>query len=502
MSASDVMKALIERIDRWREARVVVVGDFMLDRTVFGHAERLSPDAPVPVLHARRQTNNAGGAGNVCLCLRALRCGVTCIGLTGEDEPATTLRAALDEAGCDTSGLLAAADRPTTVKHSLVGLAQHRHPQKMFRIDHEDTTPIDEALAERIADAAIGAMASADVLCLEDYNKGLLTEGLCRRLIDAARQRGVEVLVDPAAVPDYRKYRGANGITPNRSEAELATALPIGDGSSHTTIARAIADRFEIDHVVLTLDREGALLLERGGDAVHVPTEARNVYDVTGAGDMVLAALAAGRANGAPWPEAVTLANLAAGLEVEQFGVVPVALDDVLLEALRRVHDSTKVRRLDDLLVELNAHRRQGRRIVFTNGCFDILHSGHVGLLRGARARGDLLVLAVNADASIRAIKGTDRPIIPEADRLVMLNELESVDYLVLFGDGGGGEADTPKPLLRAIQPDVLVKGGQYAHDQVVGWEIVEAYCGEVVTLGHLEGQSTTAIVNRIRGER
>jgi len=493
------MKRIIQQLDGWREAKAIVVGDFMLDRSVFGLADRLSPDAPVPVLHAQRETNNAGGAGNVCLCLRALRCAVSCVGLIGADDAGRTLGATLEEAGCSIEGLIVTADRPTTLKHSLVGLAQHRHPQKMFRIDYEDKSPIDERTAERVAEAVEARLADADVLCLEDYNKGLLTPGLCRRLIESASKAGVPVLVDPAAIDNYAKYRGATCITPNRSEAGLATGLPFGDGSRNEAVARAIAEQHDIEVVVLTLDREGALLLERGAEPVHVPTVARNVYDVTGAGDMVLAAMAAGRANLWSWGDATALANLAAGLEVEQFGVVPIQLDEVLLAALQRVHDSSKVRKIDDLVVELNAHRRRGKKIAFTNGCFDILHTGHVELLRGARAQGDLLVLAVNSDASIHALKGPDRPINGEADRLDMLNELQSVDYLVLFGDGAGGEADTPKPLLRALQPDVLVKGGQYEHHEVVGWEIVEAYGGKVVTIPHVDGRSTTDIVNRIR---
>jgi len=495
------MHPLIQRIDRWANPRIAVVGDFMLDRQVFGNADRLSPDAPVPVLAVEREETRAGGAANVCACLRALRSAVLCLGVIGEDEPGRTLRRHLDDAGCDTAGLLALEGRPTTVKQSMVGLAQHRHPQKMFRLDYEDRSPVPADLADRLLQLLASRLPDLDLLCIEDYHKGLLTPELTGRLIRLAREAGKPVLVDPAAVTDYAKYRGATCLTPNRTEAERATGLPGDDEHLHDMAVR-LRDQLDLDALVLTLDRHGALLLERGGEPQRLPTVARSVYDVTGAGDMVLAALAAARANHAPWPEAVELANLAAGLEVERFGVVPITLEEILVEALRREHGGSKVRTLDQLKPELDAYRRQGRTIAFTNGCFDILHPGHIHLLRGAAAQADLLVLAVNSDASIRALKGEDRPILPETDRLELLGELESVDYLILFGDGRGGEADTPRPLLRELKPDVLVKGGQYAHDEVVGWEIVESYGGKVATIPHLEGRSTTSIVEKILHRR
>lgn len=496
------MNELIRLIDGWRTRRVMVVGDYMLDRYLYGNAERLSPDAPVPVLAVQSEESRAGGSANVALCLHALRCDVTCVGIIGDDEAGRLLRRAIEHAGCKSDGLLKVDDRPTTVKQSLIGLAQHRHPQKMFRIDHEKRDPIDDATAGRVFAYIEQHLPDHDVLCIEDYNKGLLTAALAQRIIQLAKKLGKPVLIDPAPLTDYSKYRGATCITPNRTEAELATGLRSTEQVDQQVhdIARKLAADHAIDVIVLTLDRHGALLFERGGQPVHVPTVARNVYDVTGAGDMVLAALAGAVANGADWKLAVELANIAAGLEVEKFGIVPIPLDEVLVSALQMQHNGGKLRTLDELTVELAAHRATGKKIAFTNGCFDILHPGHIRLLRGARAQADMLVLAVNSDASIRAIKGEDRPILPEEDRIELLEALECIDYLILFGDGSGGEADTPQPLLRALKPDVLVKGGQYAHHEVVGWEIVESYGGKVVTIPHVEGRSTTNIVERIRG--
>jgi D-beta-D-heptose 7-phosphate kinase / D-beta-D-heptose 1-phosphate adenosyltransferase len=493
---------LVRFLDRWRSPRIVVVGDFMLDHYVYGNAERLSPDAPVPVLAVEREEFKPGGSANVCLDLRALRCGVTCLGVVGKDAAAGPLRAALRKAGCDVSGLIPVGDRPTTVKQNFVGLAQHRHPQKMFRVDSEKRLPIPAAAAAELLRRAERALRGAAALCLEDYNKGVLMGDLCPRLVQLARRMGVPVLVDPAAITDYSKYRGVTCITPNRTEAALATGMdprttdPKKLNATLHAMARKLLRDLSLEAVVLTLDKQGALLLERGGKPVLVPTVARQVYDVTGAGDMVLAMLAGARSNGADWRMAVELANTAAGLEVERFGVVPIALEEVMLSLLQLRRDRLgKVRTLDRLLPELAAHRAQGRRIVFTNGCFDLLHAGHVVFLREARRQGDLLVVGLNSDKSIRRIKGPPRPVNQEEDRLLVLSELASVDYLVVF------DGDTPLPLIRAIKPQVLVKGADYRRADVVGGDVVEKQGGKVVLVKLVEGRSTASIIRKVRGE-
>ena len=488
---------LIRLLVGWKSRRIVVAGDFMLDHYLYGNAERLSPDAPVPVLAVEREDLKPGGSANVCLGLRALRCEVVCLGVVGDDAPGRQLRIALEQAGCDTSGLVTVDDRPTTVKQNLIGLAQHRHPQKMFRVDRECRQPIGPFTAKRLLAAAARALRRADVLCLEDYQKGVLTPAVCRGLIRLARKRDTPVLVDPAAISDYRKYRGVTCITPNRTEASLATGIDAGGGDGPTLhrLARRLLGDLDLECVVLTLDKQGALLLERGGRPVPVPTVARQVYDVTGAGDMVLAMLAAARANGADWPAAVALANTAAGLEVEKFGIVPVALEEVLLSLLHQSRQALgKIRTLAHLLPELAAHRTQGRRIAFTNGCFDILHAGHVAFLRAARAHGDLLVVGLNSDASIRRIKGPGRPVNDQDDRLMVLSELESVDYLVLF------DQDTPLELIKAIRPGRLIKGADYTAEQVVGAREVASWGGQVALVPLVKGRSTTNIIRRIAG--
>ncbi|MFI4860550.1 MAG: PfkB family carbohydrate kinase [Phycisphaerales bacterium JB063] len=487
-------QSLIHLVDRWQPRRIVVAGDFMLDRYAYGDADRLSPDAPVPVLAVKRTEDKPGGSANVGLCLAALQCSVTALGVIGNDDTGQALRNAMDDAGIDTTGLIADDTRPTTLKHSLVGLAQHRHPQKMFRIDVEDKRPINDSAAQRLLDAATAALDGADALILEDYNKGVLTEHVCQGLIALAKQHGVPVYVDPASIDDYTKYRGATCITPNRTEAERATGM---DSADPAALAKSLLASVDLDYVILTLDKQGALLLGRDGQPIAVPTVARQVYDVTGAGDMVIAMLAGALANGAGWPQAVELANVAAGLEVERFGVVPIQLGEVLLSLLElRGHRLGKHRTLDDLLPELAAHRAAGKTIAFTNGCFDILHAGHVQYLRQAKQTADLLVLALNGDSSITRLKGPGRPVNALDDRLMVMSELQSIDYLVVFED------DTPTRLIQAIKPDKLIKGGDYKNkSDVVGWEIVESYGGEIVLVGEVEGRSTTNILKQIGAE-
>lgn len=494
---------LIRFVDRWQGRKVVVVGDFMLDRYIYGNAQRLSPDAPVPVLATQRIEHSPGGAANVCLNLRALHCAVACVGVVGKDDTAQYLKGALTQAGCNTTGLIAAPDRPTTVKHNFVGLAQHRHPQKMFRVDDENNAPISGKITDRLLAKTRQLLKNAAVLCIEDYNKGVLTTALCQGVIALAKKMNIPVLVDPAAIHDFTKYRGATCITPNRTEASLATGIDT-DGTAdkqqqaaiHKT-ARALLNKLKLRTVVLTLDKQGALLLEKSKPPCLVPTQARSVYDVTGAGDMVLAMLAGAIANDADWHTATQLANIAAGLEVEKFGIVPVGLDEILLTLLHQKHEELgKVRQIDQLLPELAAHRKQGKKITFTNGCFDILHAGHISYLRAARRTGDLLVVGLNSDRSIRRLKGKDRPVNREADRVMVLSELESVDYIVVF------DQDTPTNLLKAIKPDVLAKGADYRRSQVVGGDLVESYGGRVELVKLVKGRSTTNIIRKINPKK
>ncbi len=491
------MASVLEKLGEWRPFTALVVGDFMLDQLVYGDAERLSPDAPVPVLQVQRTESTPGGAANVCLDLVALQGRVIAFGVTGVDHEGAEMRMQLENAGVRIDGLIADPSRPTTVKRSLVGLAQHRHPQKMFRLDMESRTPLAEEARDNLTARFKEALSEADVVCIEDYAKGVCCERVCQAVIKLCAEAGKPVLVDPAAIKDYARYRGATAITPNRSEAELATGMRTGDGAPEACerLARQLQHDLDTEAIVLTLDKQGAMLYQRdGAEGELVPTIARDVYDVTGAGDMVLAAIAAAQANALTWRESVEMANAAAGLEVEVFGVKPIPLERIrhaLLVEGRKLRG--KVRTLEEAAIEVAAHREDGKRVVFTNGCFDVLHAGHISLLRKAAGLGDVVVLGVNSDASVRRLKGDDRPVHDQGDRGDVLSELESIDVIIFFDE------DTPLALIEALRPDVLVKGADYAREDVIGGDLVESYGGRVELVELLQGRSTTGAINRIR---
>jgi D-beta-D-heptose 7-phosphate kinase / D-beta-D-heptose 1-phosphate adenosyltransferase len=484
---------LIELVDLLPSRRVVLVGDLMLDRYLYGNAERLSPEAPVPVLHIRREEYRLGGAASVAANLATLGAKVSVVGVIGSDPAGEQLLAQLADLGVDTSAVLRCTDRPTTCKTRLVGLAQHRHPQQMMRLDFEENAPIPPHVSADLLQRYRALLASADVVCLEDYNKGVLHDSLTADLIHAAAHAKVPVIVDPAAIRDYRKYAGATCLKLNRTETEKATGLPLQSPEHYAPAAEKLLVELGLEAAVVTLDKHGAYLATRDGTRQHLTTRQRQVYDVTGAGDMVLAALSLARAAGATWPEAVALANVAGGLEVEKFGAVPITATEMVAELLSEAHALTgKLRDETRLLAELQRHRQSGKRIVFTNGCFDLLHLGHVQYFRFAKRQGDLLVVAVNTDASIRRLKGDKRPVVSEDDRVSVLEELESIDYLLKFSE------DTPQRLIELIRPDVLVKGADYTKDKIVGADFVESTGGRVALAPLVDGRSTTNLISRI----
>lgn len=490
------MTDLLARLRSWRPVNVLVVGDFMLDQAVLGDAERLTGDAPVPILQVRETREMPGGAANVCMNLAAMEAAVTAIGVVGDDPEGRSLRGRLEEAGIRAAGLVTDRARPTTLKRSLIGRAQHRHPQKMFRMDVESRDPLADGVRAQLLAAIDAALPVADIVAIEDYDKGVLAGGFCAEIIARCRAAKKEVVIDPARLSDYARYRGATAITPNRTEAETATGLPThesADMESNAELARAIQNAHDIHAVVLTLDRHGALLLERGREPLALPTMAREVYDVTGAGDMVLAALAAGRANGLEWPDAVRLANIAAGLEVEVFGVQPIPIDRIRREAARGVAGAhPKLYERADLLREVERRRAAGKRIVFTNGCFDVLHSGHVMLIEEARRQGDFLIVAINTDEKVRQFKGPNRPVNTEHDRAVVLGGLAAVDAVTIFHE------DTPRELIELLEPDVLVKGAEYSAEEIPGAAAVEARGGRIVRVPMKPGFSTTAALRKM----
>ncbi len=489
---------LLDQLADWKPFTALVIGDFMLDQLVYGDAERLSSDAPVPILLVRKTEATPGGSANVCMDLAALGGRVLAFGVTGRDAAAEQLKQALSSRGVEVGGLVADGTRPTTVKQNMIGLAQARHPQKMFRVDYESREPLSREVEDHLLAAVSAALSECDVVCIEDYAKGVCSPRVCQAVIAAAKAAGKPVFVDPARGVSDLRYKGATVITPNRTEAEVATGLSAhGDGSAehNAELARVLRDRLDLDACVLTLDRHGALLLERNGKPVTVPTLARQVYDVTGAGDMFLAGLAAARANGIDWAGAVRFANAAAGLEVEVFGVQPIPFERVHHSLAVQSAAHGKTRTMQQAKIEAAAIRQQGGKVVFTNGCFDVLHSGHIALLEQAAAQGDFLIVGLNDDDSVRRLKGPTRPVNTQDDRARVLGALQTVGAVVLFAE------DTPMKLIEAVKPDVLVKGADYTKDKVVGAEFVESYGGRIALIELVAGRSTTGTIKRMQGE-
>lgn len=484
---------LIDIVENLPGRRILVVGDFMLDRYLYGNAERLSPEAPVPVLHFHHEETRLGGAGHVAADLAAMGVKAVAIGAVGEDDYASLMREQFSGINVASEGLVPVSGRPTTSKVRLVGLAAGRTPQQMIRLDYENPAPLDPDAADRIVQAVTDTLDGADAVCLEDYDKGVLCESVCARIIALARKKGVPTFVDPPSIQNYSKYRGATCLKLNRRETGTATGLACETTQQVEAAADKLLRDLDLDAIVVTLDKDGAFLATRDGTHRTLQTRARSVADVTGAGDMFLAMLAAARAAGAPWEDATALANVASGLEVERFGALPVTPQEIVAELVSEMRDAAGKRRsLENLLPELHRHRAAGKKIVFTNGCFDLIHLGHVTYFRFAREQGDLLVVGVNTDESIQRLKGDKRPIIALEDRLGVLEELESIDYLVTFDE------DTPLHLIERITPDVLVKGADYQKEQVVGWDKVEAAGGRVALAPLVEGRSTSTVIRRI----
>ena len=482
---------LLKTVTNLGSPKIMVVGDFMLDVYTYGDALRISPGAPVPVLKVRRTEHSCGGAGRVAANIAALGAVPVCLGIIGDDRNGKTLEKMLTEIGADTSGLLTAADRPTTTKQRLVGLAQHRHQQQLFRMDEESTEPLSDELNEAVLQAYKDGLEQADLVCLQDYNKGLLNPSMCRQMIQSAAQANKKVLVDPFLDGDYSKYIDAAVITPNRQEA--SEAVEIKDAADAARAAQILADKLKLEAIVITLDKEGAYL-KTDKESEIVPTRPRSVYDVTGAGDMVLATLAITLAAGCDYRTAVELANITGGIEVEKFGAATVTIEEIINEIVSQNRGkSGKVRSIESLAEEFNYHRRQKAVIVFTNGCFDVVHRGHIEFLKFCKSQGDIVVVGLNSDRSVRAIKGSGRPINNQYDRAAVLAAMETVDYITVF--------DEPEPLdlIKKVKPDVLVKGEDWEHKGVVGREFVESYGGKVVLAPLVEGKSSTTIIEKMK---
>jgi D-beta-D-heptose 7-phosphate kinase/D-beta-D-heptose 1-phosphate adenosyltransferase len=478
------------------QLKVLVIGDIMLDRYIHGDVERISPEAPVPVLRHARRYERAGGAANVAMNLAGLGCQTFLAGYWGSDSEQTELAAILERAGIDTVGVVLTS-LPTISKTRIVG-----RTQQLLRLDIESRDAPPSAEAQRLHDRATELVAKVHAVILSDYAKGALSATLCEAIIRAARTAGIPVLADPKT-PDFSKYTGATTVCPNLGELAAATGIPAHHTDDLLAAGQALVAEHDLKFLTVTMSEKGISVLRPASPAglraatpgiYHSPARAREVFDVSGAGDTVIATLAASLAGGLQIETAVELANLAAGIVVSKVGTVPIAAHE-LVAALTPSSGLTageKILDLERIKLRVAEWRASGETIVFTNGCFDLLHVGHITLLEDCRRFGSKLVLGLNADASVCRLKGPTRPIVSERERARVMAALAAVDAVVLF------EEDTPLELIRALKPNVLVKGGDYTIETVVGHEDVLASGGRVEIVPTVEGFSTTNIVKKL----
>ena len=465
---------------------VLVVGDLMIDHYLWGACDRISPEAPVPVIDVREESEILGGAGNVINNLQALGAVVSVASVVGEDENGRRLKAMLEEIEVNTEALILQKGRSTTRKSRVI--ASH---QQVLRFDSETKEAIEKSTAAELLSRIESAISDFDIVLLSDYGKGVLEESFTASLIELARSEGKMVLVDPKG-RDYSKYRGATLVTPNRKEASEATGIEIVDTESLRRAGFKLKEELSLDMAMITLSEEGMAIFDDNMRTIE--TVAREVYDVTGAGETVLSTLGFVLACGGNIDEAARIANAAAAVVVGKLGSATADWDEIISYE-DTLHESTTEHRIksrEALVSTVRRAKKSGKKIVFTNGCFDILHMGHVKYLEKARSFGDLLIVGLNSDQSLRRLKGDGRPVNPQYDRAYLLAALDAVDFVTVF------EEDTPYELIKAIEPDVLVKGGDYRGKEVVGSDIAK----ELRLVDFVEGRSTTAIIERVSNKK
>ncbi|MGM0624201.1 MAG: D-glycero-beta-D-manno-heptose-7-phosphate kinase [Campylobacterota bacterium] len=462
-----------------KNPRVMVIGDLMIDHYLWGDCERISPEAPVQIVEVENETMVLGGAGNVINNLKTMGARLRVVSVVGDDENAKSMRSLLDKYE---DRLFVQAGRKTSKKSRLIA---QKH--QVVRFDNESKEDITKELENKILEYYKTAIIDVDIVLLSDYGKGVLTDRLTKEVIKIAKQNNKKVLVDPKGV-DYSKYKGAYLVTPNRKEASLATGL---DAKKELQkVAQQLKEELELEYAVITLSEDGIAFYN---DKLQViPTVAREVYDVTGAGDTVLASFGFALACGLSMKEAAGFANHAAAVAVGKLGSATVSIDEVIEyeSSLNKSSGDEHMKTFSEIKTLCKNLRSRGKKIVFTNGCFDLLHVGHVKYLEAAKENGDVLIVGLNSDSSVAKLKGDDRPINNQYDRAYLLASLEVVDYVVVF------EEDTPYELIKIVEPDLLVKGGDYKDKQIVGSDIAQ----EVMLVDFIDGKSTTKTIEKIKG--
>ena len=475
---------LFTESDKW----VLVIGDLMLDRYLIGHVQRISPEAPVPVVLLKEQNDRAGGAANVAANLANLGITTRIAGCVGEDAEATTLLALINHLGIKSEAVIQSSERPTIAKTRVMS-----SNQQIVRIDQESQSDFSSAEnAELHVLIARALLEKPAIVILSDYAKGVLNDQACKAIIKACNEANIPVLVDPKG-QDYSKYKNATALTPNKKETAEACGVNINDNNALINGAKQLKANLNLEFLAVTRGEEGITLLDKNVDH-HIAATAKQVFDVSGAGDTVIATLAAGLIHGLSPQAALSLANTAAGIVVGKVGTVPIQLEELLHELTSKnaSEQADKICDLKNLSNKVKTWRANNQKIVFTNGCFDLLHAGHVTYLEAAKKTGDKLILGLNTDRSVSALKGPSRPVIHENDRARVLAALEAVDAVILFDE------DTPLNLIDKLRPDVIVKGDDYTEDQVVGGKEVKSWGGSVKLIPLVQGRSTTGILEKI----
>lgn len=480
------------QLNNIKEKKILVVGDIMLDKYFFGDARRLSPEAPVPVLCKKRETTVLGGAANVARNLIRAKQNVSIMSVIGNDTEGKILKSILEESKINTELLILDETRQTTVKTRMIG----PNNAQMLRLDIEDTTPISEQILNKMLEQYEHQIKKFDVIIISDYKKGVLTVENTANMIEIANKNNKITLIDTKE-PSYAKYKNAYLIKPNIEELRQLTKMSVENDEEIAKAATELRNQTGAKYVLATRGKDGMTLVD-GDNVHHIRGVSREVYDVSGAGDTAISYLAVGLANNFKIEDTVILSNAAGAVEVSKMGTYAVSIEEIR-DFISKENDITygkKIMNVDELVKVLEEEKKKGKKIVFTNGCFDIFHVGHSRYLRQASTYGDILVVGVNSDSSVKRLKGPERPIISEDERMELLADLESVSYVVKF------EEDTPYELIKKIQPDIITKGGDYKTEDVVGKDIVEANGGEVIICKLVEGKSTTNIITKIRREK
>jgi len=475
-------------ISKFNHCHILVVGDLMLDEYVWGEVDRISPEAPVQIVAVKNEDYALGGSGNVVNNIAALGAKVTVAGVIGSGNNGQLLLQMFQQIGVDTTGIFQEPDRPTTKKTRIIAANQH-----VIRIDRETKTSISDTTLEKLAGFIENKIPAVDVILISDYGKGLITSTLLSRLSATARKHNKIAIADPKGL-DFSKYSGVSVLTPNQKEASLASGIEITDESTLAEAGNNIMQIAGIDKLLITCGKDGMVFIRPNQAPSKISAKARQVYDVSGAGDTVLAVLGLAIAAGESFENAMALANAAAGIVVGKVGTATVSKQE-LINALQP-DDSTasKLKRIEELAALSKELKKQGKRLVMTNGCFDLLHTGHIMLFSASKQLGDLLIVAIDDDDSVKALKGPGRPVISAEERVRVLSALDAVDYVVVFS------SEELESLIEIIRPDVLTKGSNYTTEEVYGHELVEQYGGQVALIPVVENISSTRIINNIRG--